>query len=81
MKSQGKTKLGWLLLRQAVQLAQDLGMFRAPLILHSDLEMMPLDMQHVRTITAWGVFIMNTYYLPTVYAQKTAAHSYLGTCP
>lgn len=30
MKSQGKTKLGWLLLRQAVQLAQDLGMFRAP---------------------------------------------------
>lgn len=46
------------MLRQAVQLAQDFEMFRAP-TLHANWEEMDADMQRIHTIAAWGIFIMN----------------------
>lgn len=60
MNIQGKAALSWMILRQAVQLAQDLGMFGTPIVPHSEFSTLP-EMERVRAITAWAVFIMNTY--------------------
>ena len=60
LKCQGRDTVSWLTLRQAVQLAQDLGMFRAPKPLQ-DWEELSVEMQHVRAITAWGTFMVNLY--------------------
>lgn len=49
-----------MILRQAVQLAQDLGMFGAPVVLQPELLILP-EMQRVCAVTAWAVFTMNTY--------------------
>lgn len=46
------------MLRQAVQLAQDFGMFQGPR-LHANWKEMDADMQRICAITAWGIFIMN----------------------
>ncbi|CAL5869594.1 uncharacterized protein PFLUO_LOCUS3824 [Penicillium psychrofluorescens] len=51
---QGKANLGWLLLRQAVQLAHDMGLFLPPEANHSP------EMQRVRSTTAWGIFNLNS---------------------
>lgn len=59
LKCQGKNAVSWLMLRQAVQLAQDFGMFQAPRALHANWQEMPADAQRVHTMTAWGVFVMN----------------------
>ena len=60
LKCQGRDTVSWLTLRQAVQLAQDLGMFRAPQP-SQDWEELSAEMQHVRAITAWGTFMVNLY--------------------
>jgi len=44
------------MLRQAVQLAQDFGMFRGS---HASWEEMDVDMQRIHAIAAWGIFVMN----------------------
>ncbi|TQB67506.1 hypothetical protein MPDQ_005421 [Monascus purpureus] len=58
LKCQGKNGASWLMLRQAVQLAQDFGMFQGPR-LHANWKEMDADMQRICAITAWGIFIMN----------------------
>lgn len=60
MNIQGKATLSWMILRQAVQLAQDLGMFGTPIVWQPELSTPP-EMERVRAVTAWAVFIMNTY--------------------
>ncbi|EAW13913.1 fungal specific transcription factor domain-containing protein [Aspergillus clavatus NRRL 1] len=58
LRSQGKGQSGWLMLRQAVQLAQDFGLFhRSRALLEHGVT---TDQQHVAAITAWGLFIMNS---------------------
>lgn len=49
------------MLRQAVQLAQDFGMFTSPRMGHHQWEKMSLRLQHACAITAWGLFILNAY--------------------
>lgn len=60
LKCQGRDRVSWLTLRQAVQLAQDLGMFRAPKVLQ-DWGELSAETQRVRAITAWGTFMVNLY--------------------
>ncbi|PWY73678.1 C6 transcription factor [Aspergillus heteromorphus CBS 117.55] len=60
LKFQGKENLSWLMLRQAVQLGQDFGMFTSPRTRHRQWEVMPSRMQHLGAITAWGIFICNS---------------------
>ncbi|OOF99753.1 hypothetical protein ASPCADRAFT_203549 [Aspergillus carbonarius ITEM 5010] len=60
LKFQGKDGLSWLMLRQAVQLAQDFGMFTSPRTRHRQWEGVPHKLQHVGAITAWGLFILNS---------------------
>lgn len=57
-KCQGRARVSWLTLRQAVQLAQDLGMFRAPRALQY-WGQLSAETQRVRAITAWGTFMVN----------------------
>ncbi|EHA22972.1 hypothetical protein ASPNIDRAFT_37001 [Aspergillus niger ATCC 1015] len=61
LKFRGKDDLSWLMLRQAVQLAQDFGMFASPRTRHRQWEKMSLRLQHACAITAWGLFILNSY--------------------
>ncbi|CAK37666.1 hypothetical protein AnigIFM63604_001264 [Aspergillus niger] len=60
LKFRGKDDLSWLMLRQAVQLAQDFGMFASPRTRHRQWEKMSLRLQHACAITAWGLFILNS---------------------
>lgn len=48
------------MLRQAVQLAQDFGMFRVP-TLRAHWREMDIDMQHIHATTAWAIFVMKLY--------------------
>jgi hypothetical protein len=56
---QGKPNLSWLMLQQAVQLAQDIGLFMLPRSKHRFREKMTAEMERSRTITAWGIFSLN----------------------
>lgn len=59
LKSQGKSQLGWLMLKQGVQLAQDFGLFQASRpVPHRTWS---AQFQRVAAITAWGIYIMNSY--------------------
>ncbi|KAL2815329.1 hypothetical protein BJX63DRAFT_420414 [Aspergillus granulosus] len=60
LKLQGKDNASWLYLRQAVQLGQDIGMFRTPSSRPSEWDQMPEELKHASARTAWGVFILNT---------------------
>lgn len=64
------------MLRQAVQLAQDFGMFRVP-TLHANWGEMDADMQRIHATTAWGIFVMNLYGIFRKSA-RTATHSHQG---
>ncbi|KAJ5907529.1 Transcription factor [Penicillium taxi] len=57
LSCQGKSRLGWLTLRQAVELAQDLGMFKHPSVIQRG-QKSP-EMKRAYTITAWGIFSLN----------------------
>ncbi|GIJ98675.1 hypothetical protein Aspvir_000793 [Aspergillus viridinutans] len=58
LKSQGKGHLGWLMLKQGVQLAQDFGLFQTSRALpHRGWS---VQSQRVTAITAWGIYIMNS---------------------
>ncbi|OJJ46666.1 hypothetical protein ASPZODRAFT_152115 [Penicilliopsis zonata CBS 506.65] len=59
LEAQGKPEAGWLMIRQAVQLAQDFGIFQVPRIPYRNPRAISADMQHVAALTAWGVFILN----------------------
>lgn len=60
------------MLRQAVQLAQDFGMFEAPRTQHHEWKKMNAQMQYVASITAHSIFILNSYVVFLV------ASSYAG---
>jgi hypothetical protein len=59
LKSQGKSQLGWLMLKQGVQLAHDFGLFQASRALPQ--RRWSVQSERVAAITAWGVYIMNSY--------------------
>ncbi|KAF4215306.1 hypothetical protein CNMCM6805_005459 [Aspergillus fumigatiaffinis] len=58
LKSQGKGQLGWLMLKQGVQLAQDFGLFQASRAVPH--RTWSVQSQRVAAITAWGIYIMNS---------------------
>ncbi|KKK19120.1 hypothetical protein AOCH_002437 [Aspergillus ochraceoroseus] len=60
LKLHGKDDISWLMLRQAVQLGQDFGMFKAPRTRHHEWDQMPENVRRICTSTAWGVFILNS---------------------
>ncbi|GKZ16925.1 hypothetical protein AbraCBS73388_005911 [Aspergillus brasiliensis] len=70
LKFQGKDDLSWLMLRQAVQLAQDFGMFTSPRMRHRQWEKMSPRLQHACAITAWGLFILN--WQTSLHSRKVA---------
>ncbi|GES58297.1 C6 transcription factor [Aspergillus terreus] len=57
---QGKRQASWMMLRQAVQLAQDFGMFEAPRTQHHEWKKMNAQMQYVASVTAHSIFILNS---------------------
>ncbi|KAL5364009.1 hypothetical protein BJX96DRAFT_127952 [Aspergillus floccosus] len=57
---QGKRQASWMMLRQAVQLAQDFGMFEAPRTQHHEWKKMNAQMQYVASITSHSIFILNS---------------------
>ncbi|KAI9038443.1 putative C6 transcription factor [Aspergillus affinis] len=57
---QTKRKASWLMLRQAVQLAQDFGMFQAPRSSHQEWKKTRIDVQCAAVVTAWGLFALNS---------------------
>ncbi|CEJ59229.1 hypothetical protein PMG11_07860 [Penicillium brasilianum] len=59
LSQQGKSSRAWWILRGAVQMAQDMGLFTFPEVAHSSTEAMSPEMERVRAITAWGVFSLN----------------------
>ncbi|KAL2856617.1 fungal-specific transcription factor domain-containing protein [Aspergillus pseudoustus] len=61
LKLQGKDNASWLYLRQAVQLGQDIGIFRPPSSRPSEWDQMPEELKHASVRTAWGVFILNSH--------------------
>ncbi|KAL3467043.1 fungal-specific transcription factor domain-containing protein [Aspergillus heterothallicus] len=61
LKLQGKDNASWLYLRQAVQLGQDIGIFRSPRLRHSEWDQMPEELKRASARTAWGVFILNSH--------------------
>ncbi|KAF9885695.1 hypothetical protein FE257_012677 [Aspergillus nanangensis] len=56
----GKGRASWMMLKQAVQLAQDWGMFQSPRARHHEWDKMPTEMQYVGATTAWGIFMLNS---------------------
>lgn len=61
LKLKGKLDISWLLLRQAVQLGQDLGFFQAPRTGHRRWRDTSVDMRSAGAVAAWGLFILNSY--------------------
>ncbi|PLB48051.1 C6 transcription factor [Aspergillus steynii IBT 23096] len=53
-------KTSWLMLRQAVQLAQDIGMFQTPRSGHQEWKKTHMEVQYAGVITAWGIFALNS---------------------
>lgn len=60
LKLKGRPNVSWLMLRQAVQLGQDFGLFQAPRTEHSKWKDMPVDVRSVGVSTAWGLFVLNS---------------------
>lgn len=50
----------WLMLKQAVQLAQDIGMFQSRRRLHFSGQEKSIGMQRASTITALGILVLNS---------------------
>ncbi|KAL2800285.1 fungal-specific transcription factor domain-containing protein [Aspergillus keveii] len=61
LKLQGKDNASWLYLRQAVQLEQDIGIFRSSSSRPSEWDRMSDELKYSSARTAWGVFIMNSH--------------------
>jgi hypothetical protein len=59
LKSQGQVEQGWLMLRQAVRLAEEMGILDASTLSRCKDKMLP-EIERVRTITAWGIFHLNS---------------------
>ncbi|KAK1148658.1 hypothetical protein N8T08_008543 [Aspergillus melleus] len=57
---QTKRKASWLMLRQAVQLAQDFGMFQSPRSSHKEWKKTRIDVQYAGVVTACGLFALNS---------------------
>lgn len=70
LKLKGKPDVGWLLLRQAVQLGQDFGFFQAPRTGHRKWRDTSVDMQSAGATAAWGLFILNSQI--SMECRKTA---------
>ncbi|KAL2834350.1 fungal-specific transcription factor domain-containing protein [Aspergillus cavernicola] len=60
LKLRGKDNASWLLLRQAVQLGQDIGMFKPSRARHSQWDQMPEHVKRASARTAWSIFILNS---------------------
>lgn len=62
LRYQGKERSSWLMLKQAVQLARDFGMFQPPRErVHRRRSELSAEMNRVFSITAWGVSILNAF--------------------
>ncbi|KAB8268496.1 hypothetical protein BDV30DRAFT_245694 [Aspergillus minisclerotigenes] len=70
LKLKGKPDVGWLLLRQAVQLGQDFGFFQAPRTGHRKWRDTSVDMRSAGATAAWGLFILNSQI--SMECRKTA---------
>lgn len=60
LNCQGKSRASWLMVRQAVELAQDFGMFRDPRTDRKETQG-SAELHKVSVVTAWGIFILNSY--------------------
>jgi hypothetical protein len=58
-----------MLFRQAVQLSKDLELF-PPQSLHPARQDASADVLRAREITAWGIFILNSYAIPTAGVEE-----------
>ncbi|RAK71240.1 putative C6 transcription factor [Aspergillus fijiensis CBS 313.89] len=58
LQFQGQRQASWLMLKQAVQLAKDIGLFHSPRR-HWGSDM-PAKTRHVYAVAAWGLYIMNS---------------------
>lgn len=47
------------MLRQAVQMGQDIGLFVLPRAIHASSQDMSPEMERVRAVTAWGLYSLN----------------------
>ncbi|KAJ5320120.1 hypothetical protein PENANT_c025G05033 [Penicillium antarcticum] len=54
LKFQGQVQQGWLMLRQAVRLAEEMGLLDVSTLSRPKNKMLP-EIERVRTITAWGI--------------------------
>ena len=72
LSCQGKASLGWLMLKQAVELAKDLDLFKHPNGLHRPRREISPEMERVRAITAWGIFSLNLLVASPGLSQKDA---------
>ncbi|KAL4875765.1 fungal-specific transcription factor domain-containing protein [Aspergillus karnatakaensis] len=70
LKLQGKDNASWLYLRLAVQLGQDIGMFKSPTLSHSAWDQMSDPVRCASARTAWSIFIMNSQL--SMESRKTA---------
>ncbi|OJJ52511.1 hypothetical protein ASPSYDRAFT_62822 [Aspergillus sydowii CBS 593.65] len=59
LKLQGKDNSSWLHLRQAVQIGQDIGLFKFPRSKHCEWDRMPEHVKRASSQTAWAIFILN----------------------
>jgi hypothetical protein len=59
LKSQGQVGQGWLMLRQAVRLAEQMRILHPSTLSRPKNKMLP-EIERVRTITAWGIFHLNS---------------------
>ncbi|KAA8650554.1 putative C6 transcription factor [Aspergillus tanneri] len=60
LKFQAKDHASWLMLRQAVQLSQDFGMFQVPRTGHQEWKKTHINVQYAGITTAWGIFALNS---------------------
>ncbi|KAJ5747544.1 uncharacterized protein N7511_009240 [Penicillium nucicola] len=59
LKFQGKVDKGWLMLRQAVRLAEEIGILEGSTLPRSEDRILP-EIERVRAITAWGILQLNS---------------------
>ncbi|PYH77865.1 C6 transcription factor [Aspergillus uvarum CBS 121591] len=58
LQFQGQRQASWLMLKQALQLAKDIGLFHSPRRHWGS--HMPVRTRHVYAVAAWGLYIMNS---------------------
>ncbi|THC88647.1 hypothetical protein EYZ11_011904 [Aspergillus tanneri] len=63
LKFQAKDHASWLMLRQAVQLSQDFGMFQVPRTGHQEWKKTHINVQYAGITTAWGIFALNSLFM------------------